>query len=250
VERESAKALQTAQSDTNTWDAQRTLRELSSGYFQQHDSMEVCESDDGNQNWPPVLQQVATTFHDQDSTDAASGADLTLRAVGACVSYLKQQLVDREMVALKNFHAFVPYDNPSSGPTASRHITGHAEELHMVLDTNSIANLELLVSELGEKEGSLLGLLDRCHTPAGHRLLKNWLLSPLYQREAINARLDAVTELVDIRNIRDKAATTFAKLPDFERLLNRIHSTGECCQARHLFCSAATNVQCCEKDYW
>ena len=46
------------------------------------------------------------------------------------------------------------------------------------------------------REGSLLGVLDRTVTSLGARLLADWLAAPLTDVAAINARLDAVDELV------------------------------------------------------
>ena len=48
----------------------------------------------------------------------------------------------------------------------------------------------------GRREGSLLGVIDRTVTPMGARLLADWLATPLTDVAAINARLDAVAELV------------------------------------------------------
>eukprot|EP00983_Pelagomonas_calceolata_P016275 515014-Pelagomonas_calceolata.AAC.10 len=47
----------------------------------------------------------------------------------------------------------------------------------------------------GTNAGSLLHLLDRTHTPTGSRLLREWVVRPLTELPAIQARLDAVEEL-------------------------------------------------------
>src|SRR5947209_15041024 len=44
--------------------------------------------------------------------------------------------------------------------------------------------------------GSLLSVIDRTVTPMGGRLLQEWLVAPLADRRAIEARYDAVAELV------------------------------------------------------
>jgi len=48
----------------------------------------------------------------------------------------------------------------------------------------------------GELAGTLLSVLDRTTTPMGQRLLRQWLLAPLLERDVIERRLDAVTVLV------------------------------------------------------
>ena len=52
----------------------------------------------------------------------------------------------------------------------------------------------------GRREGSLLGGLDRTVTCLGARLLADWLAAPLTDVVEINARLDAVAELVSDAN--------------------------------------------------
>jgi DNA mismatch repair protein MutS len=66
------------------------------------------------------------------------------------------------------------------------------------LDEMTRRNLELTESlRGGETPGTLLGVLDRTLTPMGARLLRQWILAPLLDRTAIEARLDAVTALGD-----------------------------------------------------
>jgi DNA mismatch repair protein MutS len=66
----------------------------------------------------------------------------------------------------------------------------------MPLDEMTRRNLELVESlRGGEVAGTLLSVLDRTATPMGQRLLRQWLLAPLLEREAIEARLDAVEAL-------------------------------------------------------
>ena len=64
----------------------------------------------------------------------------------------------------------------------------------MPLDEMTRRNLELVESLRGgdAPTGTLLGVLDRTLTPMGARLLRQWLLAPLVERAAIDARLDAV----------------------------------------------------------
>lgn len=204
------------------WSAERTVRELANGdgsagpYFKS-DSAAGMETDDNLESWPKPLRELAEKHRGSDEGLKAE-SDTALEALGGCVAYLRQQLVDFEMVGLKNFKVFRPYDDPGAG---ARHVPRR-----MVLDTNSIANLEILVNEFGEKEYSLLDFLDHCTTSTGKRLFKKWLLSPLYRPADINERLDAVEELMNLGDAAAKVSKSVQKLPDFERLLARIHGTG------------------------
>jgi DNA mismatch repair protein MSH6 len=204
------------------WSAEKTISELASGdrgtgpYFKS--DSDAMQTDDENLHaWPKSLRELVEKHRGADEDQKAESV-LALEALGGCVAYLRQQLVDFEMVGLKNFREFRPYDD--TGATAER------EPRCMVLDTNSIANLEILVNEFGEKDYSLLDYLDHCTTSTGKRLFKKWLLSPLYRPADINERLDAVEELMGLSEAAAKLSKSVQKLPDFERLLARIHGTG------------------------
>jgi len=93
----------------------------------------------------------------------------------------------------------------------------------MPLDEMTRRNLELTESlRTGEAEGTLLSVLDATCTPMGARQLRQWLLAPLTQRAAIEARLDRVAALV-----ADSLALTAARkaldgVRDLERLAGKV----------------------------
>ncbi|HEU4720334.1 MAG TPA: DNA mismatch repair protein MutS [Gemmatimonadaceae bacterium] len=89
----------------------------------------------------------------------------------------------------------------------------------MPLDEMTRRNLELVESlRGGTGEGTLLAVLDRTMTPMGARLLRQWLLAPLVDRAAIEARLDAVAALVREASARDALRTALDGVRDVERL--------------------------------
>eukprot|EP01052_Picozoa_sp_SAG31_P030890 SAG31_NODE_3213_length_4543_cov_1.531503_2_plen_414_part_00 len=177
--------------------------------------------------WPAVLQDLARSHKrlDEAADDGtAHKADLSLSALGGCISYLREHLIDSVTVSLKNFHKFVPYDAVGSAAPTTASLA--RQPRHMVLDSNSLANLEIIVDETGESRGSLLGHLDHCVTQGGKRLFKKWLQAPLYRPAEIEQRLDAVDELLRISDVSQSVAKGMRKFPDFERLLAQIHVIG------------------------
>ncbi len=72
----------------------------------------------------------------------------------------------------------------------------------VLIDADTARNVELLSSSSGgggkggRSAGSLLGVLDRCHTPGGLRQLRAGLFQPPARTDVIQERLDAVAELV------------------------------------------------------
>ncbi|HEX3865359.1 MAG TPA: DNA mismatch repair protein MutS, partial [Gemmatimonadaceae bacterium] len=89
----------------------------------------------------------------------------------------------------------------------------------MPLDEMTRRNLELTESlRGGSVDGTLLAVLDRAGTPMGARLLRQWLLAPLTDRAAIDARLDAVATLVQSAVDRSALRDAIDDVRDVERL--------------------------------
>ena len=91
-------------------------------------------------------------------------------------------------------------------------------EGHLLLDQTTLKNLELTSTLAGEYEGSLLSTLNRCRTAMGRRMLKSWILQPLANAEAIEARHAAVGALSRSSRRLDGLRTTLNGVRDMERL--------------------------------
>lgn len=85
------------------------------------------------------------------------------------------------------------------------------------LDRFTVRNLEL-VAPVNEGGRTLLAAMDRCATPMGARLLRRWLLSPLVDQKAIEARLDHVQALVEASAVREGLGEDLSAVGDLERL--------------------------------
>ncbi len=95
--------------------------------------------------------------------------------------------------------------------------------MHMALDKATIRNLEI-TETLYEKsvKGSLLGILDKCHTAMGSRKLTKWLREPLNNSSEINKRLEGVEELYTELLMRNNLKESLKQIYDFERLIGRV----------------------------
>jgi len=90
------------------------------------------------------------------------------------------------------------------------------------LDEMTRRNLELVEPLRAGAEGAtLLDVIDRTLTPMGGRLLRRWLLAPLVDPRAINARLDAVQVLVGDGRGRERLREALDGVRDLERLAGR-----------------------------
>jgi DNA mismatch repair protein MutS len=102
----------------------------------------------------------------------------------------------------------------------------YRQDRFLFLDEVTRRSLELTRTlRDGERQGSLLSVLDRTVTPMGARLLQEWVVAPLAERPAIEARLDAVEELRAENGLRAELREVLGEVFDLQRLTSRI-STG------------------------
>lgn len=92
------------------------------------------------------------------------------------------------------------------------------------MDEATIANLDLIPSARRgtRKGGDLLSVLDATCTAMGGRLLREWLVRPLAQADAIRARHEAVEELVRERTLLADLRSVLSEIRDLERLIARL----------------------------
>lgn len=100
---------------------------------------------------------------------------------------------------------------------------GYRSGEHMVIDSTSGRNLELVETLLGrERRGSLLWACDLTCTSMGARRLRQWILQPLLDPESIRQRSDAVEALVEGSAVRQELRSRLNAISDIERLNSRV----------------------------
>jgi DNA mismatch repair protein MutS len=126
-----------------------------------------------------------------------------VRAAGAVLAYL----VETQKASLAHIDRLV------------RYAPGDALEI----DADTRRSLEITATlREGRREGSLLGVMDRTATSMGARLLADWLANPLTDVARIDARLDAVAELVADPSLTAALVDELRGIYDLERLLARV----------------------------
>ncbi len=91
------------------------------------------------------------------------------------------------------------------------------------LDHFTKRNLELTETlRQGQKNGSLLWLLDKCQTAMGSRMLHKWIDRPLVNKEEIDKRLDFVEVLNNNYIVKEEIKESLKTIYDLERIVGRI----------------------------
>lgn len=156
-------------------------------------------AEDTMDSWPTVLRE-------------AREKEGVFSALGALIWYLKTLMIERDLISLGNFDWYDPIRKASS----------------LVLDGQSLINLEIFANTFdGSTDGTLFTMLNRCISPFGKRMLRQWVCHPLADPKKINQRFDAVDALNADGTIMDRFTASLARLPDLERLISRVHA-GRC----------------------
>lgn len=165
------------------------------------DGVLVTERESWEFDEPMARDDIARQFDVRglDGLGLEAEDGLAIAAAGALLRYLKEM-------------------QPAGVPQLARPTVERAGGI-MPLDEMTRRNLELVESLRGaDTSGTLLAVLDRTMTPMGTRLLRQWLLAPLIDRERIDLRLDAVSALVNDAGARDALRTVLDGVRDVERL--------------------------------
>ena len=127
---------------------------------------------------------------------------LGLCAAGALMVYLEQT----QHVGLRNISTL-----------------GRIDEAKFVwMDPFTLRNLEVFQAASGREGVSLVDTIDKCSSPMGARLLRNWLAMPILDRKELDARYDIVQFFVDHSEILQSVQEELGKLGDLDRILGRI----------------------------
>ncbi|KIM91619.1 hypothetical protein PILCRDRAFT_810908 [Piloderma croceum F 1598] len=190
-----ASCLWTSLRDSEGFSYDQTLTELKTMY--------PADEDDSMGDDDELLSEaVPQSIRDMVRCNGA------MEALGAMIWYLRQLNIDKDIMSMKNFNVYDPMKRGQG----------------LVLDGQSLAHVEVLLNSEGTEEGSLLKLLSRCITPFGKRLFRIWLCMPLRDVSEINARLDAVQDLLNHPTFEQEFTEVAKGLPDLERIVSRIHA--------------------------
>lgn len=150
-----------------------------------------------------TAKKLVTEQFGADTVTRLAGTPLAVRALGGLMAYLKvTQFTGLER--LLEAKSYLPQE-------------------YMRLDVAARRNLELTETMRSrEKRGTLFWVLDKTKTSMGRRLLRSSIEQPLLSVNAINRRLNAVTELTRNSILISELAAELDGVYDLERLMTRV----------------------------
>ena len=131
---------------------------------------------------------------------------LAVRSAGALLAYLEQT----QHAGLRNICSISRID----------------EEKFVWMDQFTVRNLEIFQSASGRDGVSLVDTIDRCCSPMGSRLLRQWLAMPIMDIRQLDARYDIVQHFLDKPDILSEIQLQISGTGDLERTISRV-ATGK-----------------------
>ena len=123
----------------------------------------------------------------------------------AAAGALLQYVTDTQKSALPHVQSLIP----------------ERREAAVIMDGPTRRNLELETSLSGNDQHTLVGVIDRCRTAMGSRLLRRWIQRPLRDTKTLLGRYQAIDAML----ITDSVAALQQSLQDIgdvERILSRV----------------------------
>lgn len=112
-------------------------------------------------------------------------------------------------------------------------------EHRLNLSTQTLRHLEIFATYKGDDQGSLFQAINRTKTSSGARLLRQWILFPLRNKQSIEKRFDLIHFFREDMYLLKKLREILSGMGDIERRMSKIAQPQ--CNARDLT-SLATSV--------
>ena len=89
------------------------------------------------------------------------------------------------------------------------------------MDRFTFRNLEIFSSLAGKEGVSLVDVMDRCASPMGSRMLRNWLAMPVMDIDELESRYEVVSHFIDRQQDLSAVQNMLGEVGDLERILSR-----------------------------
>ena len=171
----------------------------------------------------PVFDALGRTANPQPAVlfDSASAAGRIARFYGVATPDAFGSFSRAELSAISGIIAYVEKTQKAERPPLSRPEREESGET-LFIDPATRANLELLRTLSGSREGSLFKAIDRTVTGAGARLLADRLMAPLTDPRKITRRLDSVSFLRAEPQLCQALRQALKGMADMPRALSRL----------------------------
>ena len=156
--------------------------------------------------WHFDVDSATRLLCEQFGTKDLSGFDAAHTPLGvAAAGALLQYVSDMQKAALPHLTS----------------LTVERSDEALIMDGPTRRNLELEQSLTGHHQHTLAGVMDRCQSTMGSRLLRRWIQRPLRSPQVLRSRYQAIETLIE-RGMTHLLSEQLNGIGDVERILSRV----------------------------
>nr|XP_006811682.1 PREDICTED: DNA mismatch repair protein Msh3-like [Saccoglossus kowalevskii] len=207
---------------------EKLMRTVTASCIKKEDRIRIERMEDQNFHYNSAFQSISDFCNNNDDDYGGGNVNDDSTSQASSPGNKLQQVVNLPKSVLSCYAALIKYlqdfhlENVLKLTSNVKPFTPGAN--YMKLNACTLKNLEIFTNDLdGGTKGTLFWMLDHTTTRFGQRLLKKWIAQPLLDKNDIEERQEAVSDILSDNPVFSKIKELLSKMPDIEKGLCSIY---------------------------